>query len=87
LDEAAEACGLGRAQFSIVFREVVGLSFGRFSRRLRLGVVAQLLLGTDRPVAAIAAETGFVDASHLHRTFVKHYGCTPNAYRLEHRPR
>ncbi|MCJ7821865.1 MAG: helix-turn-helix domain-containing protein, partial [Armatimonadetes bacterium] len=39
------------------------------------------LLTTDRPIAAIAAEAGFVDDSHLHHCFAKQYGRTPSAYR------
>jgi len=33
------------------------------------------------PVEAIARNAGFVDGSHLHRAFVRHYGCTPREYR------
>jgi transcriptional regulator GlxA family with amidase domain len=39
------------------------------------------LLTSNLPIEAIARKAGFVDASHFHRTFVKHYGCTPRTYR------
>jgi transcriptional regulator GlxA family with amidase domain len=84
--EAAAACNLSRSQFCLVFRDAMGLSYGRFCGRLRLGLVAKLLLSTDRSIASIAQRTGYVDASHLHRAFARQYGCTPGAYRMQHRP-
>ena len=85
LDEAARVCGLSRAQFCLLFRSTMGLSFGKFCLRSRLGRVAQLLLSTDLPTDAIAARSGFADGSHLHRAFVKQYGFTPGSYRARGR--
>jgi AraC-like DNA-binding protein len=59
----------------------MGTSFGQFSLRARLGYAAHRLLASDLTVEAIAQRAGFVDASHFHRTFVRHYGCTPRTYR------
>ncbi len=81
VEQAAAACGLSRSRFGTLFRRSVGASFGQFSLRARLGYAAHRLLTSDLPVEAIARRTGFVDASHFHRTFVKHYACTPRAYR------
>lgn len=45
------------------------------------------LLGTCPPrrpfdqLKAVASDWGFTDASHLHRCFMKHYGCPPAGYR------
>ena len=86
LQEAADACGLGRAQFSLIFRNTMGMSFGKFCMRSRLGYVVELLLATDIPTEALARQTGFADGSHLHRAFVARYGCTPGHYRTENRP-
>lgn len=85
--DAARACGLSRAQFCVTFRNTMGMSFGRFYLRSRLGSVAELLLTTDLPADAIAEQTGFTDGSHLHHSFVKQYGCTPGRYRADNRPR
>ncbi len=83
--DAAKACGLGRAQFCLIFQDAVGMSFGRFCRRSRLGYVAELLLSTDLTIGAIAQQAGFADSSHMHRSFVRHYGCTPGHYRAQNR--
>ena len=82
LKEAAAACGLSVSQFGYLFRRLMGLSFGKFCMRARLGYVAQLLLTTDLPVEAIADATQFSDGSHLHHSFVHVYGSTPARYRI-----
>jgi AraC-like DNA-binding protein len=81
VEEAAAACGLSRSRFGTIFRQTFGSSFGRFSLRARLGYATHRLLTTNLSIDAIAQKAGFVDASHFHRTFVKHYGCTPREYR------
>lgn len=81
LAEAAAACGLGRSQFSAAFRRTLGVSFGQFRLRARLAVAAHQLLTSDQTIGAVAARTGFTDASHLSRAFRKQYGCTPAGYR------
>lgn len=85
LPRAAAACGLHRSRFSTIFRQMMGVTFGQFRRRARLARVAHFLLTTELSVEAIAEETGFVDGSHLHRTFVRYYGRTPGEYRALHR--
>ncbi len=84
--KAAAACGLHRSRFGSIFRQTMGVSFTQFRRRARLARVAHLLITTDLPTEAIAEETGFADGSHLHRTFVQYYRCTPGQYRAQHRP-
>jgi AraC-like DNA-binding protein len=81
LPEAAAACGLSRSRFSLLFHETMGLSFSKFCLRARLAVVAQKLVTTDLSTEDIATQLDFVDASHLHRCFARHYGCTPAVYR------
>jgi AraC-like DNA-binding protein len=81
LQRAAAACGFQRSYFDGVFRDTMGLPFSRYELRTRLSHAARLLAGADSPVAAVAEETGFVDASHFHRRFAEVYGCTPGEYR------
>ncbi len=84
--EAARACGLGRSQFTALFRKAMGIGFAAFRRRARTAFAAHLLSTTGRPVEQIAAQAGFSDASHLHRCFLAEYGCTPGQYRDQARP-
>ncbi len=63
----------------------MGISFAQFRLRTRIVAASNLLLTTDISSEAIAEQTGFVDPSHFHRTFVKQHGCTPLDYRRRFR--
>jgi len=78
---AAHICGLSRSHFDALFRELIKMPFGRYMTRTCVGLACQQLLWTDLSVEVIARTTGFVDASHLHRNFVRFLGCTPAQYR------
>jgi len=85
LSDAADLCGLSTAQFSRLFVQTMGISFGRFRTRAHLAFAAHLLLTTGLGIDAIAAESGFTDASHLHRRFCRDIGVTPGEYRRQNR--
>jgi AraC-like DNA-binding protein len=80
-DEAAALTRVSRSCFSRTFRRSTGLSFHQFLVRTRTTQAADRLLYSNVPVEAAAIEFGFVDASHLHRHFVKQFNCTPAQYR------
>ena len=42
--------------------------------------------GNAMSIQEIAYVTGYADPSNFHRTFNKHQGLTPNAYRRLHQP-
>lgn len=79
--QAAALCGLSEDKFMRLFKSTMGISFSQFALRFRLSRTAQEIAATDEPVKMIAAEWGFTDQSHLHRLFVRSYGCTPAEYR------
>jgi AraC-like DNA-binding protein len=81
LEEASRACKLSVSQFGYLFRRTMGQSFGKFCLRARLLQVVKRLLNTQMSLEAIASECGFSHASHLHRIFLKYYGCSPGQYR------
>jgi transcriptional regulator GlxA family with amidase domain len=81
LSEAADWCGLGCRQFQRVFSQTMGVGYQRFCLRGRLSYAENLLAATDLSIETVARESGFVDLPHLHRHFVKHYGCTPGVFR------
>ncbi len=85
-DEAAQACGLGRSRFTMVFHETMGVSFKTFRKRARIAFAANLLLSSDLPLAAVAERAGFADLSHLHHSFVQEYDCTPGRFRRQAEP-
>jgi len=81
IGEAAAACHLSQSRFRALFRETMGVSFGTFELRRRLGGAVDMLMTTDEPVATIADESGFTDGSHLRRELLSHYHTTPAALR------
>jgi len=81
LAEAAGLCGFSRSQFSSIFRQTMGLTFGEFQMQARLGLAARLLISTEQPIESVAEASGFCDHSHLHRAFLKHYAVSPGRYR------
>jgi AraC family transcriptional regulator len=66
------------------FRATWGCSPGELIRWRRVDRAAELLRRSELPVAEIAAQTGFVDQSHLTRAFRAAYRTTPAAYRRGH---
>ncbi len=85
LAEAAAECGLTPRHFNRLFQQAMGVSFGKFELRTRVVAASRLLVRTDLGVEAVAEQAGFVDASHFHHTFARHYGCTPAEYRRRFR--
>jgi AraC family L-rhamnose operon regulatory protein RhaS len=86
LDEAARSAGLGRRQFTAIFRTVTGQSWRQYVLRLRLEHALRLLLHTDKSVTAIAFECGFDELSHFHHRFKAAFGNPPTFYREKSRP-
>ncbi len=66
------------------FRRCFGETVAAYARRVRLERAARLLVGTQAGIAAIAADTGFVDQSHLTRAVHRQFGVTPGEHRRRH---
>ena len=84
VSELAETVRLQPAYLAREFARVYGATIAAYTRRLRIQWAAGELVGTDRPIAAIACDAGFVDQSHLTRVFRRSLGITPARYRAEH---
>lgn len=78
--EAAAHAGMSREGFSRRFRRLHGLSPQAFWQLERLND-ARRMLRAGHAVAAVAAETGFSDQSHLGRCFRRVFGVTPGRFR------
>ncbi len=63
------------------FRRRFGCTAGEYVRRLRLERAERQLIGSDRPVGAIAHDAGFFDQSHFTRLFRRKTGLAPGRYR------
>jgi AraC family transcriptional regulator len=80
-DLLAADLGLHPVYLSRAFRRHTGIAMGDYVRALRLRHARHLLSETARPLAAISADSGFADASHLCRLFSEAHAVTPKRYR------
>jgi AraC-like DNA-binding protein len=80
-DELAEVAGLSPSRFHAIFLAATGQSPMQYLTTLRLRQAQELLLSTRRAVNAISEAVGFRDAFHFSRTFKRHHGVSPQAYR------
>ncbi|HKR98743.1 MAG TPA: helix-turn-helix domain-containing protein [Candidatus Dormibacteraeota bacterium] len=69
------------AHLSRIFHEQMGMSVSRFRTRLRVGLALERLAGGEDNLAALAADLGFADHSHLGRVVRQELGQVPSALR------
>lgn len=81
LDDLAAEAGVHPVHLAATFRRCLGCSVGEMVRRLRVEHAARRLAREDVSLAEVALEAGFADQSHFTRTFKRHTGLTPAAYR------
>jgi AraC family transcriptional regulator len=79
LAELAAVAGLSSFHFARSFRKATGLAPHQYLIRLRVERARELLQQkqADKSLAAVAAEVGFYDQSHLSRHFRRIVGVTP----------
>lgn len=82
LAELAEVAGLSVAQLDRRMKRVFHLSTGAFVRRTRFEAALHAITHSQRPLAEIAAETGFCDQSALSRHCRQAIGWSPRQLRL-----
>jgi AraC-like DNA-binding protein len=80
LSELVDVAGLSRAHLIREFRRQVGLPPHQYQIHARIRRARQLL-AAGRPVADVAAVTGFFDQAHFTRHFRRLLGVSPVAYR------
>ena len=79
----AAACNFSASQFNRVFRQLMGQSPQQYLVRHRLEIAKRLLVRTELPLAEIAMQAGFYDASVMGKKFRELEGSTPRAFRLK----
>ncbi len=68
-DELACLTGLSAAHFHRAFKASTGMPPHMWLTDLRIRRAREMMLAADRPLAEIAAETGFSDQPHFTRCF------------------
>jgi AraC-like DNA-binding protein len=86
VERLAKATYMAGSQFRKRFRLETGQTFTEFLTQSRLEKAGALLRDTDWAVSAIAPLVGY-NPSHMRRLFCKHFGISPQKYRIRERAR
>ncbi|MFN3729651.1 MAG: helix-turn-helix domain-containing protein [Fimbriimonadaceae bacterium] len=81
LDQVAKEVSVHPVHLARTFRQKFGCTLGEYVRQLRVDYACHQIVLTDKPMGAIASESGFGDQSQFCHTFKKHTGMTPAEYR------
>ena len=81
LQELADLVHLTPTYLSRLLKEEFGIPFSQFYRQLKITWAKQLLLETDKTIAQISEDLGFVEDSYFVRIFKQETGETPLKYR------
>jgi AraC-like DNA-binding protein len=77
----ARAADVSRSRLHALFQAALGVSPLQHVLSTRIATACRFLLGSDLPIAEIAARSGFGDAFHFSRMFRRSVGMSPTAYR------
>jgi AraC-like DNA-binding protein len=80
LQTLADLVKLSRSYFSRAFKMSTGLAPHQWLLHARIARAKELLLESNRPLAQIAVDIGFVDQAHFTRTFGRTAGESPRAW-------
>jgi len=81
MGDLAQELNLSLSYMSVVFKRCMGRNFSDYLNRYRVAAAKELLIHSDKTVAQIATETGFISANTFIRTFKKVEGITPGQFR------
>jgi AraC-like DNA-binding protein len=84
LARLAGACGLSVRHFARGFKAATGVPPHQRLLALRVEAAQEHLASSGLPLAEVACLCGFSDQSHFTRTFARHVGLSPGAWRREH---
>lgn len=81
LEELAAYSGYSLWHMQKIFKEVTGISLGKYIRQRRLAGAVNLLRNSNQSIFDIALDFGFGSQSHFTYMFRKEYGITPFDFR------
>ena len=81
--DVAKSSGISQSQLGVRFKSIFKHTISEEMRRIRLNNARKLLLDTERSLADIAGSVGFCDVQHFVKTFAKHEGISPAAWRKQ----
>ena len=83
VNEIARAAAVSKSRLHALFYEQTGENPAEYALRLRLERSMRLLRAGELSVTAIAQQMAFSSSQNFARSFRKHFGLTPTAYRKQ----
>lgn len=80
VEDAANHIHMEYSHFLTQFRQIIGITPGKYLANIRLAHAAYYLLHTERSTKRIADELGYSDPGTFSRAFKKQYGLSPQEY-------
>lgn len=81
IDELARIACLSRSSFVRKFKKICGMTPLDYITKRRIEVAEYMLLNTNFPLLDIAYKSGFYDAAHFSRAFIRYKGVSPYVYK------
>lgn len=81
LATAARLAYMSEPTFSKYFKAATGMTFSAMVKKLRVAQAQRLLDTTTKPVAQVAAASGYRNMANFNRQFLAEVGMTPTDYR------
>lgn len=81
LKEVAAHCGFSDSYFSILFREIMHVSFSSYVERLKMETADHLLHETSLKIDEISRKVGYSDDTAFRRAYKKYYSVSPSQRR------
>lgn len=81
LTQLSQKAFLSPSQFYTIYRTMFGKSPKEDLIAAKMHAAANELLGTKKPLSAIAENLGYSNTSYFSRQFHQHFGVSPTAYR------
>jgi LacI family transcriptional regulator len=81
IEDVARAAGISQRALQYVFKEELARTPAQHLAKSRLEHARHWLVSSELPVGAVAQKCGFGTLRHFHRSFVKAYGSSPQAFR------
>jgi transcriptional regulator GlxA family with amidase domain len=81
VEELADRAAMSLRNFARTFVRETGMPPAKYLDRIRLERAIRLLEDTPHRIETVALQSGFASAEQLRRTFQRHMGISPQAYR------
>lgn len=84
IDEVSRHFGMNRSSFCSFYKRETGKTFVSALNEYRINCACMMLSETNKSVSTICFDTGFNDVPYFNRTFKKHRGMSPVAFKKAH---